>query len=360
MFGVEKIAILRCGQREFASAVEARLGKGRVHAGLLYGEFFRRGEMVGRGPAFTNAGKLVEEIRALTDGTLPEVCGEKVEGETAKFLLKIGELEVESVVIPMGAGQTLCVSSQVGCQMGCAFCETGKMGLLKNLSVEEIVAQVFVARHVMGADVRNIVFMGMGEPLDNYENVMGAVRVLTDQAGLGFGASNITISTSGKVEEMLRLSKEAQASLRLAVSVNAPTDEVRNRLMPVNRTDDMAALKGAMEVWCARSRRTVFVEYVMIAGVNDSVEQAGELATYLEGLRVRINLIPYNAQSRDRFSRSSEEQVEAFATRLRERGYRVLVRQHKGRSIMAACGQLGNLSLRKQLRANRMTFSTRS
>ncbi len=316
--------------------------------------------MVGRGSAFANAGKLVEEIRALTDGELPAVCGEKVEGETAKFLLKIEELEVESVVIPMNAGQTLCVSSQVGCRMGCAFCETGKMGLLKNLSVEEIVAQVFVARHVMGADVRNIVFMGMGEPLDNFENVMGAVRVLTDQAGMGFGASNITISTSGRVAEMLRLSEEAPASLRLAVSVNAPTDEVRNRLMPVNRTDDMAALKGAMEVWCARSRRTVFVEYVMIKGVNDAVEQADELAAYLEGLRVRINLIPYNAQSRDRFARSSEEQVEAFAARLRERGFRVLVRQHKGRSIMAACGQLGNLSLRKQLRVNRMAFSTRS
>ncbi len=346
---MSNISILSLTQKEFAGRVKAKLGKGETHASLLYSEWYRQGEMRGETPAFKTAQVLLNQIIERVDGALPELLDKRVDGETTKFLTRSKKgLEIESVIIPMGRGSTLCVSSQVGCQMGCAFCETGRMGLLENLSCREIVGQVVTARHVLGASIRNIVFMGMGEPLDNLDNVLEAVKVLTDPGGLAFGPSNISISTSGLVEGIYRLIEETSPALNLAVSVNAPNDAVRRKIMPVNRRHDMKELKEAMEAYCSHPRRAIFAEYVLLAGVNDSLEQADELADYLRGLRVKINLIPYNAQSKDRFAPPTVEVMEAFAARLREHGYRVLLRMHKGRGIMAACGQLGNLELRKK------------
>ncbi len=319
---------------------------------LLYAEWFRRGDLDGLWVLIEpQAVKLVKEIIEATSFVLPELAGEQEEGETVKFLLRFSDgLESESVLIPMDSGITLCISSQVGCRMGCAFCETGRMGLIRNLTVEEIVAQVFYACFLLKRTVRNIVFMGMGEPFDNYDAVMQAVRVLTDASGLRFGPSRITISTSGKVEEIYRFIEEADPALNLAVSVNAPSDVVRNKLMPVNRTWDMQALKEAMRAYCSHPRREIFAEYVLIQGVNDSLDQADQLADYLEGLRVKVNLIPYNPQRRDRFAPPEDAQKEAFLQRLRERGYHTLLRGAKGQKIMAACGQLGNVKLRRSVK----------
>lgn len=316
---------------------------------LLYAEWFRRGDLDGLWALIEpQAVKLVKEIIEATSFVLPELAGEQEEGETVKFLLRFSDgLESESVLIPMDSGTTLCISSQVGCRMGCAFCETGRMGLIRNLTVEEIVAQVFYACFLLKRTVRNIVFMGMGEPFDNYDVVMQAVRVLTDASGLRFGPSRITISTSGKVEEIYRFIEEADPAVNLAVSVNAPSDLVRNKLMPVNRTWNMQALKEAMRAYCSHPRREIFAEYVLIQEVNDSLEQADLLADYLEGLRVKVNLIPYNPQRRDRFAPPDDAQKEAFLQRLRERGYHTLLRGAKGQKIMAACGQLGNVKLRR-------------
>jgi len=233
--------------------------------------------------------------------------------------------------------------------MGCAFCETGKMGLLRHLSTTEILSQVFQARFHLGISVRNIVFMGMGEPLDNYDAVMQSIAILTDMNGFGMGPSRITVSTSGLVERIYQLIKEADPALNLAVSVNAPDDGVRNRLMPVNRKHDMAALRKAMEAYCENPRRKILIEYVLIKGKTDSLEDADKLAAYLKDLKVTVNVIPYNPQSRDVFETPDERQVRAFVTRLKEHHYDVFVRSTRGQKIMAACGQLGNRQLRKRL-----------
>jgi 23S rRNA (adenine2503-C2)-methyltransferase len=330
-------------QDEYSNKIYSLLGKGKRHAALLYREWFQKRSLNLATGIEPQARPLVEAIKKLTDFSLPEMSAKKEEGETVKFLLRMSDgLESESVVIPMKAGSTLCISSQVGCLRGCAFCETGRMGLVRNLSVKEIVAQVFVApKHV-----RNIVFMGMGEPFDNFDPVMQAIRVLT--GSMGFGPSRITVSTSGVVESIYRFIEEADPAVNLAVSVNAPHDMIRNKVMPVNRKWNMAELKQAMAAYCANPRRQILAEYVLLKEINDGIENADALANYLSGLNVKVNLIPYNAQSSSRFMPPSREVQQAFMRRLREKGYQTLLRHHKGRQIMAACGQLGNLELRKK------------
>lgn len=325
------------------------LGKGRRHAMVVYEEICRHGTPPAGHPAFKNCPRLLEDILNLTG--LPEISlpDRQTDGQTAKFLLKTHDnLEIESVLIPMQSGGTLCISSQVGCRMGCTFCETGRMGLIRNLTTEEIVSQVFAARHLLKHQVRNVVFMGMGEPFDNYDAVMRAARVLMDPMGFGFGKKNITVSTSGCVEGILRFIEEGLDTPNLAVSINAPKDEIRNKLMPVNRKHNMQKLYEAMQAYCRKTGRQILAAYVLIKEVNDSLEYADKLAEYLSGLDVKINLIPYNPQSCDRFQPPELAVLEAFAERLRGRGYYTLLRVTKGRSIMAGCGQLGNLKLRKQ------------
>lgn len=334
-------------QKSYSEAIASLLGKGKRHAALLYAQWMREGTIfLDRMEA--QALPLAQEILTLTERALPELAQIKEEGRTVKFLLKHADgLRSESVVLPMHHAVTLCISSQVGCKMGCAFCETGKMGLLRNLTAAEIVSQVYYARHVLGHPVRNIVFMGMGEPFDNYEAVMQAIAVLTDPAGLGIGPRRITVSTSGDVDAIGRFTSDADPALNLAVSVNAPNDLVRDKIMPVNKKWNMEQLKSAMQAYCLHPRRKILVEYVLLKGVNDSLESADQLAAYLEGLKVKVNLIPYNAQTRDRFAPPEQEQLEIFLGRMRAHGYQTLLRQNKGRAIMAACGQLGDLQQRK-------------
>lgn len=328
------------------------LGKGHIHAGLVYEEWMRKGEITGENPAFNNAKSLLQNILDLIDVSLPEIIRENNDGFTGKFLLRTHDkLEVESVLIPMQSGGTLCVSSQVGCRMGCTFCETGRMGLLRNLTVAEIIAQVFVARHRLGFEFRNVVFMGMGEPFDNYDAVMQAVRILNDPKGFSFGKRQITVSTSGLVEGIERLIHEGDHAPNLAVSINSPNDLMRNKLMPINRKHNMASLHEAMRHYCEQTGREILTAYVLLKDHNDSLAHADELADFLQGLNVKINLIPYNSQSCDRFSQSEPATIDAFALRLRERGFYTLLRVTKGKDIMAACGQLGNVKLRQQLRA---------
>lgn len=355
---MSKESIFSHTQESFVEAMYRRLGRGRLHAAKLYSEWFRKGHLGDIAQIVEpQAVALVEAMIEATDFSLPVMSSAKQEGETVKFLLQFEDgLESESVLIPMEAGTTLCLSSQVGCKMGCAFCETGKMGLIRSLSCEEIVKQVFWARHRLQREVRNLVFMGMGEPLDNYDAVMRAVAVLTDAKGLGFGPSRITISTSGKVDAILRLSQDADPALNLAVSVNAHSDEVRNRLMPVNRRWNMAELKAAMQEYCRHPRREILAEYVLLQGINDSLEAADQLAEYLRGIRVKVNLIPYNPQTRDRFAPPAIAQREAFLKRMRDHGYQTLLRGTKGQQIMAACGQLGNVEVRRKLVANGLSI----
>lgn len=351
---VSKVSIFCHTQRSFAQQVVSILGKGEHHAGLLYRNWFLKGEVSCDDLwVESQARELVSKIIEITDFALPELSLMQEAGETVKYLLRyVDGRESESVLIPMQSGITLCISSQVGCKMGCAFCETAKMGLLRSLTAGEIVSQVFFAMRKLNRPVRNLVFMGMGEPLDNFDAVKQAIQVITDPAGLGFGPSRISVSTSGVLDGLARFTDEIDPAVNLAVSVNAPNDAIRARLMPVNKRWDMAALKEAMLRYCSNPRRQIFAEYVLIKGINDTPECADELAKYLEGVRVRVNLIPYNPQSRGVFAAPDDASLETFAARMREHGYQTLVRHPKGQGIMAACGQLGKRQLRARMPTN--------
>ena len=340
------ISILEHTSSSFSEAVFQHLGKGRMHAGIVYASWLRHGKLPEDDPAFANCPVLLQNIIDLTDFSLPTVSQEKFADEAEKIVLRTADgLEIESVLIRMRSSGTLCISSQVGCRMGCSFCETGRLGLLRNLSTHEIVAQVYLARFLRNFSFDSIVFMGMGEPLDNYDAVSQALKVLMDDRGLAFGKSKVAVSTSGKVNEILRLAEEEKAP-NLAVSVNAPNNEKRRRLMPVNRQHDMAELYDAMDTYSKKTGGSILVEYVLIEGRNDSLEDADELAEYLKGLKVKVNLIPYNPQSCDRYAPPSQEARERFHARMKEHGYLTLLRKTKGQEAMAACGQLGNLDLR--------------
>jgi 23S rRNA (adenine2503-C2)-methyltransferase len=335
---------------EFQLRAVTSLGRGADQALAVYKEWHRLGSFKASDPCFSNCPQLREELLHWAACALPRVVLQREDGACLKLVLALEDgLEVETVVIPMQAGDTVCVSSQVGCAMGCAFCETGRMGLLRSLTAAEIVSQVWMVRHHLGRTPRNIVFMGMGEPFDNFDQVHQAIRVLTDPHGQGFGPRHITISTVGRVDGIRRMLEEMDPALHLALSLNAPSDQVRDRIMPMNKQFNMSALKKVLQEMTDRGR-SVLVEYVLLAELTDQAEHADQVADFLNGLNVRVNCIPYNPQTRARFSTPSDAAIESFMRRLRERGVPALLRHHKGRSAMAACGQLGNVGLRSQLR----------
>ncbi len=259
-----------------------------------------------------------------------------------KFITRLADgLDIESVVIPMFRRNTLCVSSQVGCRMGCRFCRTGKMGLIRDLTTAEIVGQVFTARHRMGIDVRNVVFMGMGEPLDNLDNVVQAIRVLEDQRGMDIARRYITVSTVGLVAGIDRLGQMDGPSVNLAVSLNAPSDAIRSAIMPANRSNPMSVLREALSRYPIGRKAAFFIEYVLIRGVNDQEAHARALAQYLTGMPVKLNLIAFNPFPGADLKAPSANAYDRFHGWLVAAGVFVRRRGEKGGRIMAACGQLG-------------------
>ncbi|MBW1718839.1 MAG: 23S rRNA (adenine(2503)-C(2))-methyltransferase RlmN [Deltaproteobacteria bacterium] len=260
---------------------------------------------------------------------------------TSKLAWRLPDgLVVESVVIPERGHNTLCISSQVGCVMGCRFCHTARMGFRRHLMPSEIVGQVLAALEHIGKreQLRNLVFMGMGEPLANYGNVLKSIYILTDDLGLNFSLRRMTVSTCGLIPEILRLGQDTDVGL--AVSLNAPDDKIRDKIMPINRRYPLSQLIEACRNYRLSRRRRITFEYLLLAGVNDSVEQAISLAKLLKGISSKINLIPYNESSDIPFKRPVHEQVLAFQQVLREANYTTIIRKSKGRDISAACGQL--------------------
>lgn len=334
------------------AAFGERFGKGEYHALALFRSIHRDGIGDPRLlPEYARNPRLAEAVAAQFPLKLPPVCGRSGDGSTYKFLLRLRDgLESESVVIPMKTYTSLCVSSQVGCKMGCAFCETARLGHLRNLDAGEIVAQVLVARHVLGEFVENVVFMGMGEPMDNLDDVLRAVRILSDQRGLAIPLPSITISTVGHVDGIRQLARlaampppEGFPRLRLAVSLNAPNDALRSQLMPVNRRWNLAELREALrEFPLARRDDYLFLEYVLLEGVNDSREHAREIVELLRGLSACVNLIPYNPSPDSPYRRPADRHVLEFRQWLLDAGQRCRLRGAKGVDAMAACGQLGN------------------
>lgn len=268
--------------------------------------------------------------------------------DTTKYLFTLPDgNQVESVRMRylehLGPGRVaVCISSQVGCAMACDFCASGKLGLLRNLKTWEIADQVTqIQRRLdsVGERVANVVFMGIGEPLHNFRNVMRALRLINHGDGLGVGMRHVAISTSGLVPEIRKLA-EKRLPIKLAISLHATDDETRNALMPVNRRWPLEELLAACRDYQAATGRRITFEYVMLEGVNDSVEEADRLVGRLKGLRSLVNLIPWNPIDHPEFRRSSKARVRAFQERVQAGGIRCTVRQEKGSDIDAACGQL--------------------
>jgi 23S rRNA (adenine2503-C2)-methyltransferase len=273
----------------------------------------------------------------------PEIAGRRVAPDgTTKLLLRFPDgAACETVLMPQGGRLTQCLSSQAGCPLGCAFCRTGELGLTRSLHWSEIVDQWLAARRELppGARVTNLVFMGMGEPLLNREALEQAVRHLTSAAGGGISAARVTVSTAGIVPGIDWLGATLP-QVKLAVSVNAPEDALRSRLMPVNRRHPLKELVAALRRY-PTGRRPVTVEYVLLGGVNDAPALADRLARLLRGVRCKVNLIPFNPHSGLPFAAPAAEAVRIFQARLRQAGLTAIVRKSQGAEIGAACGQLG-------------------
>lgn len=328
---------------ELTAEFQARYGRGRYHAAALYRAFYLDTAVeIGRLPEFTRSEPLADRVRSEWSVQLPEIVHRESEEGVTKLLFRLNDgLEIETVILPSGNRITLCASSQVGCRMGCRFCRTGKMGLQRNLRAEEIVAQVYTVKVVLGHPVRNIVFMGMGEPLDNFDQLIQAIRVIEDQRGLNIGKRRMTVSTVGLVPGIERLSALNWPQLKLAVSINAPNDDIRSRLMPVNRHYRMSELKSVLQQYPLGRGNALYMEYVLIKGVNDHPDHARQLSEYFNGLTVKLNLIPYNPDSGSEFEAPTAEGLERFRRALIDERIFVRRRSPRGAGIQAACGQLG-------------------
>jgi 23S rRNA (adenine2503-C2)-methyltransferase len=267
---------------------------------------------------------------------------------TRKFLFRLGDGSlIESVLIPASPAlygersdrRTICVSTQVGCAYGCKFCASGLDGFSRNLDASEIVLQLLAVEKASGERIDNVVFMGMGEPLANFANVVRAIRIINAPWGLEIGARHITVSTSGLAPQIKKLADEPLQS-RLAISLHGATDEVRNRIMPVNRRFNLTTLLGACDYYASKKKQRIYFEYILIAGVNDSEEQAHLLAGHARRIGARINLIPYNTVEGLEWSRPSHEKQERFLAIVRSHDVVATLRREKGHDIEAACGQL--------------------
>jgi 23S rRNA (adenine2503-C2)-methyltransferase len=347
----ERVDILGLTSSELAQAASRLRPGGAGLAARIYARAFADGRLEPEafGLSKANAGSWRDSfIVGLLEPL--EVRGEEGEfGRTEKALLRTHDGHViECVKIPMPPRSdgrpraTICASSQVGCRMGCAFCETGRSGLTRNLSAAEIVSQLVTARALLGWEVGNLVFMGMGEPLDNLPNVSQALKILTDPRGLALSWERITVCTSGDSEGIAALRESGHPRLNLSLSLNAGDDETRTRLMPANRKSDMAALAAALKAYPRRRNFVLGLNYCLLPGINDALEHARGVADFAREVgRSFVNLIPYNPGSRPLSRAPEEAEIQRFQSWLEVAGCLVKRRTAKGSGIMAACGQLG-------------------
>ena len=329
-------------ERPALEAALAERGRARFHAGQIFRWIYRRG--ITDPEAMTDLSRELRETLAVdfrwTTPTL--VHRERSVDGTEKFLLRFDDgRTVESVFIPDTPSMTFCISTQLGCAMACAFCLTGKMGLVRNLTAGEIVGQVRVlagALHMRDTTF-NIVLMGMGEPLHNYDETMKALRILADEQGFDLPPRRVTLSTVGLLPALERLAAEPVMP-NLAISLHAPTDVQRGALVPINKKYGVAEIIAACKRFPLKKRSRITFEYVLLAGVNDSPEDAHRLAKLLGGMKAKVNLIPLNPAPGIPFERPSDERVDRFAQVLADRHLTVSVRKSRGQDIRAACGQL--------------------
>ena len=307
----------------------------------------------------TNIGKkLQEKLRVSFHYHLPEVelkLVSAIDG-TVKFLFALADGNcVESVVMKYEHGNTICISSQVGCRMGCKFCASTIGGRVRDLGPDELLGQVIAAQKELGERISNIVMMGIGEPLDNYDNVIKFLHLVNSEAGLNIGYRHISLSTCGLVDRIKMLMEE-DLPITLSISLHAPDDETRSAIMPINNRWGVAELLDTCRAYFARTGRKISFEYTLIAGKNDSVENANKLAKVLnahlrsrtETMPIHVNLIPVNEVAETGFKKSNKVAVAAFAKALEAKGIRATVRRKLGSDINASCGQLRRAAMKKE------------
>lgn len=284
--------------------------------------------------------ELREQLKKDFDISMLKLVRRQTSKETNKYLFELddGNL-IESVLMRHDYGLSVCVSSQIGCNMGCSFCESGRLKKVRDLLPGEIVRQILMIEEDVGMRISSVVVMGIGEPFDNYDNIMDFIRIINSPFGVAIGARHITVSTSGLVPMIKRYADE-DLQTNLAISLHAPNDELRNKIMKVNKAYNISELIAAINEYIEKTNRRVTIEYVMLSMVNDSEENANELADLLRGMNVYVNLIPYNETSHIEYKKSPNDRVMKFYDTLKRRGINVTVRREFGGNIDAACGQL--------------------
>jgi 23S rRNA (adenine2503-C2)-methyltransferase len=273
---------------------------------------------------------------------VPDILSIHDSGNTGsrKFLMELSDgAKVEAVFLPEQKRRTVCISSQVGCPLACKFCATGMMGLVRNLTAAEIVAQLYAIKREVGGRISNVVFMGMGEPFLNYNAVIKAAQLIHHKSGLNIGARKITISTSG-IASRIRQMADENHPFRLAFSLNATTDQIRGHIMPINLKHDLTACLDSLEYYSSRTRQRVTVEYIMLPGVNDSKEDAERLIKIIRRLRAKLNVIPFNPVPDTPYRQPNQNELKQFVSKVEPAVRTVTVRWSQGSDISAACGQL--------------------
>lgn len=259
---------------------------------------------------------------------------------TNKYLFELLDGNyIEAVLMRHDYGNSVCVSSQVGCNMGCLFCESGRLKKVRNLETYEIVQQILLIENDINERIDSVVIMGIGEPFDNYDNIMNFIRIINSPFGISIGARHITVSTSGLIPKIKKFMQE-DLQVNLAISLHAPNNDIRNKIMPVNKAYNIDELIACLKEYIKKTNRRVTIEYVMLNNINDSEHNAIELSKLLRGMNVYVNLIPYNETSHIEFKKSSEYTILAFYDTLKKHGINATIRKKFGGSIDAACGQL--------------------
>ena len=290
---------------------------------------------------FSNIKKdVIEKLKNDFTNNKIKIIRKQSSTDTYKYLFELEDKNyIEAVVMVHNYGNSICVSSQVGCNMGCAFCESGRLKKVRNLETYEIVEQILLIEEDLNIRLSSVVVMGIGEPFDNYDNIINFLYIINDAKGLAIGSRHITVSTSGLVPKILEFAN-IPLQINLAVSLHAPYDELRSKLMPVNKAYNIDTLMNAIKEYYSKTNRRVTIEYVMLKGVNDSESDAIKLAKLLKGMNVYVNLIPYNETNHIEFKKSNKDNILKFGKILQDNNITVTIRKEYGGQIDAACGQL--------------------
>ena len=269
-----------------------------------------------------------------------EIVTYKEGKDVIKFLFRLNDdQKVEAVLMKHDYGNSLCVSTQVGCNMGCKFCESGRLKKVRNLSTYEMVLQILKIEELLKIRISHVVLMGIGEPFDNYDNIIKFIKIINSVKGIDIGARHITVSTCGIVPKIKEFIKDGN-QVNLAISLHAPNNEIRNKIMNINKVYDINLLIETLKEYISKTNRRVTFEYIMLDGINDSKECALELAKLLKGMNCYVNLIPYNETSHIEFKKSSDEHIKLFLDTLKKNSINVTIRREFGGNVDAACGQL--------------------